>query len=256
MHLNLTSKCNVDIILELGKMVRGAVGDLDSSKNNATPAPGKYSTINEDTSSAVLTVLTNSIEQLLMVSELALHRIGSSEENASAIERSIYTQLIAVVQTLSELVKTDFSPGVNSELVLKTACAVYSTMSHVSKRQGKAIERQFERLCKLLATNLTPPVYTFITHLESANDKDGSKKGKKLKGKTNPDQDVQKVLKRTRTIPTLIFALEQFSKTLMTISKRTKVDLSFGFKPGTSRDFRIKDLNVRYLSISLNSHLI
>ena len=203
MHLNLTSKCNVDIILELGKMVRGAVEDLNSSKNNATPALGKYSTINEDTSSAVLTVLTNAIKQLLMVSELAL------------------------------------------ELVLITACAVYSTMSHVSKRQGKAIERQFERLCKLLATNLTPPVYTFITHLESANDKDGSKKGKKLKGKTNPDQDVQKVLKRTRTIPTLIFALEQFSKTLMTISKRTKVDLSFGFKPGTSRDFRIKDLNVR-----------
>ena len=162
MHLNLTSKCNVDIILELGKMVRGAVGDLDSSKNNATPAPGKYSTINEDTSSAVLTVLTNSIEQLLMVSELALHRIGSSEENASAIERSIYTQLIAVVQTLSELVKTDFSPGVNSELVLKPACAVYSTMSHVSKRQGKAIEKQFERLCKLLATNLTPPDYASL----------------------------------------------------------------------------------------------
>ena len=48
------------------------------------------------------------------------------------------------------------------ELVLKTACAVYSTMSHVSKRQGKAIEKQFERLCKLLATNLTPPDYASL----------------------------------------------------------------------------------------------
>lgn len=239
-HLHLTSKPSPDIILELARNVRSTIGDLNESVNGSTLS-NKFAIINEDTSNVALAIVTASIDHLLVITELAHHRIGTTDDISSPIERTIYARLMTVVSTLSELVRTDFSPGSSSELVLKMACSLYTTMSHVSKRQGKVIDKQFEKLCKLMATNVTPFVYAFISHLEGAQDKESSKKGKKLKAKTDTDQDVQRVLKRTRAIPMLIFALEHFSKNLMTISKKTKIDLSFGFKPGTSRDFRIKE---------------
>ena len=247
-HLHLTSKPSPDIILELARNVRSTIGDLNESVNGSTLS-NKFAIINEDTSNVALAIVTASIDHLLVITELAHHRIGTTDDISSPIERTIYARLMTVVSTLSELVRTDFSPGSSSELVLKMACSLYTTMSHVSKRQGKVIDKQFEKLCKLMATNVTPFVYAFISHLEGAQDKESSKKGKKLKAKTDTDQDVQRVLKRTRAIPMLIFALEHFSKNLMTISKKTKIDLSFGFKPGTSRDFRIKE-NLLNVSVS------
>lgn len=146
------------------------------------------------------------------------------------------------MNTLGELVQTSFSPGPNSELVLKMATTFYTSTCHLIKRQGKVILPQLERLVRAIAIQLTVKVYTFISHIESNEDN-----GRKRK-RGNNGKDGINVLKRTKAIPALIFALEQYSQAVLALSTRTKVDLSFGFKPGTSRDFRIKDdlVNVKF----------
>ena len=156
----------------------------------------------------------------------------------------MYSRVSLLVNTLSELVQTSFSPGPNSELVLKMATTFYTSTGHLIKRQGKAILPQLERLVRAIAVQLTVKVYTFISHIES-----NEENGRKRKRGGN-DKDGIKVLKRTRAVPALIFALEQYSQAVLALSTRTKVDLSFGFKPGTSRDFRIKDdlVNVYFSS--------
>lgn len=49
-----------------------------------------------------------------------------------------------------------------------------------------------------------------------------------------------RVLRETKPIPNLIFAIEQYEKFLIFLSKRSKVNLMQHMKLSTSRDFKIK----------------
>lgn len=49
-----------------------------------------------------------------------------------------------------------------------------------------------------------------------------------------------RVLRETKPIPNLIFAIEQYEKFLIHLSKRSKVNLMQHMKLSTSRDFKIK----------------
>ena len=108
-------------------------------------------------------------------------------------------------------------------------------MGRVTKKQGKVISPHFEKLIKLIATHLTDNTYLFIAHLD--NEKDEEKGVKRKRG----NQTATKMRKSARSIPALVFALEQYSQTVLAVSKKTKTDLSFGYKPGTTRDFKIKN---------------
>ncbi|KAG7246098.1 hypothetical protein CRUP_037867 [Coryphaenoides rupestris] len=48
-----------------------------------------------------------------------------------------------------------------------------------------------------------------------------------------------KLLRETKVIPNLIFSIEQYEKFLITLSKKSKVNLMQHMKLSTSRDFRI-----------------
>lgn len=121
-------------------------------------------------------------------------------------------------------------------------------MSRVTKSQGKVITPYFEKLVKLIATNLTPQAYIFIGHVDKQSNEE---KGTKRK---RGDQSGPNMRKSARSIPALVYALEQYSQTVLAVSKRTKTDLSFGFKLGTTRDFKIKNDKVSvilFLSVSM-----
>lgn len=49
-----------------------------------------------------------------------------------------------------------------------------------------------------------------------------------------------KVLRETKPIPNLVFAIEQYEKFLIQLSKKSKVNLMQHMKLSTSRDFKIK----------------
>lgn len=60
---------------------------------------------------------------------------------------------------------------------------------------------------------------------------------------TDPSQTVSsaqaKLVPETKAIPNLIFSIEQYEKFLITLSKKSKVNLMQYMKLSTSRDFRI-----------------
>lgn len=250
-RLNTRLHSSAGVLLQLARQVRSVIGNLDSSLVVDQAGRAQFATINEDTSCAVLSVISSAVDQLMQITEWAIPRITaateladmvtSSQESITKVQVSVYSQLTLVANTLSELVQTDFSPGLHSETTMKMCICLYTELSRVGRRQAKTILPQFEKLVKNVAVNLTSKVYQFITHLETHNDHGGrtKKTDKKNKKTVSHGKHVQKVLKGSRSIPALIFALETYSRVILAISKKTKVDLSFGFKPGTSRDFRI-----------------
>lgn len=53
------------------------------------------------------------------------------------------------------------------------------------------------------------------------------------------------MLRETKSIPPLIFAIENLERFLMTLGKKCKINLLSGHKLPTSRDFRIKSALVK-----------
>ncbi|CAG2245059.1 FANCI [Mytilus edulis] len=87
-------------------------------------------------------------------------------------------------------------------------------LSLYSSKAGH-LSGRFEKLIKLIGTQLTPYVYSMITYIQA------------------------KVMKQSRTVPNLIFAIETCEKFLIQLTKKSKVNLMEHMKHSTSRDFRI-----------------
>lgn len=71
------------------------------------------------------------------------------------------------------------------------------------------------------------------THQESRNKKKGKKK------EVNQKQKL-KIQRESKMIPNLIFAVEQFERYLIQLSRKSKFDFMQYMKRSTSRDFRIQ----------------
>lgn len=121
-------------------------------------------------------------------------------------------------------------------------------MGRVAKKQGKVILPVFRSLVRAIATQLTANITPFINHLDE-REKQDEKGGVKRKRSDKDAVAPPRLARSARSIPALIFASEQYSQAILAVSKRTKEELSFGFKLGTTRDFRIKidKINVGYL---------
>lgn len=137
---------------------------------------------------------------------------------------------------------------------------IIQTMGRVAKKQ-KAVLPSFRTLVRAIALQLTKNLNAFIAHLD---DKQVQEKGVKRK---KGDKEVAPRMDRcARSIPALTYASEQYNQAILGVSKRTKEDLSFGSKLGTTRDFRIKADKVNVMlnflffyypnSMSTNGHLI
>jgi len=97
-----------------------------------------------------------------------------------------------------------------------------------------------EKLVKLSGSHLTPLCYSFISYIQNKKSQSlkcaGEKKGKAAAVATA----MARVLRETKPIPNLIFAIEQYEKFLIHLSKKSKVNLMQHMKLSTSRDFKIK----------------
>lgn len=94
---------------------------------------------------------------------------------------------------------------------------------------------------KFAGKQLSPVVYKLILYLEECQKQAAeSTQGKKK----NVDSNIlkNKVLRETKMIPKVIFEIEQFSKSVVQLGKKTNVDLAHYVGQGTARDFRILNL--------------
>ncbi|XP_053406526.1 Fanconi anemia group I protein-like [Mercenaria mercenaria] len=180
-------------------------------------------------------------------------------------EKSICTRLGVIVTAFHELVQSALPIGPCTEQLLKVLTRIYGTLTMLVKyylslyasRSGH-LSARFEKLVKLSGTHLTHYCYGLITYIQTSESEnithaapDKGKKKKDDKKKTNTAQSGKaNVMKQTRTIPNLIFAIEQYERYLIQLSKKSKINLMEHMKHSTSRDFRI---NTAVLAESLDN---
>ncbi|MEQ2255795.1 hypothetical protein ILYODFUR_017649 [Ilyodon furcidens] len=183
-------------------------------------------------------------------SQASSDKSGSAEASQAAgqqdpVEKAVTLQLGTLLTALNELVQTALLPGNVTVTLLRELSRTYTILTTLVKyyiqvcaSQHGSLPNRFEKLVKLSGSHLTPQCYSFITYAQSGESSTGDDKKKKKRNEVNTAASA-KLLRETKAIPNLIFSIEQYEKFLITLSKKSKVNLMQYMKLSTSRDFRI-----------------
>uniref|UniRef100_A0A8C5CU79 FA complementation group I n=1 Tax=Gadus morhua TaxID=8049 RepID=A0A8C5CU79_GADMO len=159
------------------------------------------------------------------------------------VEKAMTVQLGTLLTALNELVQTALLPGGGTDTLLRALSRTYTTLTTLVKyyiqvctSQPGALPTRFEKLVRLSGSHLTPQCYSFITFVQTGELAGNDKKKKR---RDEASMVTAKLLRETKAIPNLIFSIEQYEKFLITLSKKSKVNLMQYMKLSTSRDFRI-----------------
>ncbi|XP_055955282.1 Fanconi anemia group I protein [Patella vulgata] len=194
-------------------------------------------------------------------SDTSISQSGDDLPNATqqeTREKSICSRYGVIIVGYYELVQSALPSGICTDIMLKSLTKLYTSLSVLvkyyislyTKKTGHLTSR-FEKLIKLIGSKLSPCVYAFITyiqalekeHIQQAADHIKTKKDKKKPVNTNIPTG--KVIKQTKMIPNLIYAIEVFEKFLIQLTKKSKVNLMDNVKMSTARDFRINKAAVQ-----------
>nr|XP_040017932.1 Fanconi anemia group I protein isoform X4 [Gasterosteus aculeatus aculeatus] len=210
---------------------------------------------------------------------LRSRRVGEATQTAGQqdpTEKAVTLQLGTLLTALNELVQTALLPGTCTITLLRELSRTYTTLTTLVKyyiqacaSQHSALPARFEKLVsrrcpssrlallilqlvslsmfsflllqvKLSGSHLTPQCYSFITYAQNGEFGGGGADDKKKKKRNEVNAAPSaKLLRETKAIPNVIFSIEQYEKYLITLSKKSKVNLMQYMKLSTSRDFRI-----------------
>ncbi|NXY48235.1 FANCI protein, partial [Ceuthmochares aereus] len=229
------------------------------------------------------------IKKLASLRSDASEDFSQAPNETQALEKGIILQLGTLLTVYHELVQTALPAGSCVDTLLRSLSKTYAILTSLVKHYIQAcrstsntIPGRLEKLVsvngfleemahclelggtttsvslqvKLSGSHLTPQCYSFITyvqniHSESLSFAEEKKKKKKDDEAAAVSTVMAKVLRDTKPIPNLIFAIEQYEKFLIHLSKKSKVNLMQYMKLSTSRDFRI---NASMLDSVLQEH--
>lgn len=156
----------------------------------------------------------------------------------------IEIRLSSVVTILSKTMSAPLPTLFDVELRLLVK--VYKTHAALAKAKWTdkeivdGVSDTYDGLIMNLGTNLTPNVYKLITYAQNAERERAAEDQGSRKRKLASSKKAATVSKHLRTIPTLIYEIEQFEQWLIKIVKKSKVNLMKYCKRSTARDFRIQ----------------
>ncbi|KAJ8921771.1 hypothetical protein NQ315_008396 [Exocentrus adspersus] len=254
------------VSLNIFQHISACIGDNTGVLMQEDEDSEKLSIINEATVHNILLSLCNNIKSILEDIDSLIARLKSEYnilifpgvenaekrmENLRKKELGVCCQICFVVTVLTNLSNLAIESGNESESVFKNILLLFSTLTLLTKhfiaRSSKvnlAFQRaRFERLVKLAGKQLAPAVYKFILHIDESQKQkvDPAQKKKTVESSTLKSR----VLRETRLIPKVIYEIEQFSKYVFQLSNKTKVDLAKYIGQGISRDFRIKEAELK-----------
>ncbi|XP_010737170.3 Fanconi anemia group I protein isoform X1 [Larimichthys crocea] len=259
-NLHILYKSPVGLLLELSQDIHSQLGDIDQDVE--VEKQSHFAIVNMKTATTAALLVLSQVDRVLdevdwliarKKSQTATDKSGSGEPTQTAgqqdpIEKAVTLQLGTLLTALNELIQTALLPGTCTITLLRELTRTYSILTTLVKyyiqvcaSQHGALPARFEKLVKLSGSHLTPQCYSFITYAQSGEFSGGGaddKKKKKRKDEVNTAASA-KLLRETKAIPNLIFSIEQYEKYLITLSKKSKVNLMQYMKLSTSRDFRI-----------------
>uniref|UniRef100_UPI0037E9ACE8 Fanconi anemia group I protein n=1 Tax=Semicossyphus pulcher TaxID=241346 RepID=UPI0037E9ACE8 len=257
--LHVLYKSPVSLLLELCQDIHSQLGDIDQDVE--VEKQSHFAIINMKTATTAALLVLSQVDKVLdevdwliarKKSQTPSDKSGSGEATQNAgqqdpIEKAVTLQLGTLLTALNELVQTALLPGTCTITLLRELSRTYTILTTLVKyyiqvcaSQHGALPARFEKLVKLSGSHLTPQCYSFITYAQSGELSGGGAddKKKKKRNEANPAASA-KLLRETKAIPNLIFSIEQYEKFLITLSKKSKVNLMQYMKLSTSRDFRI-----------------
>ncbi|XP_007479412.1 Fanconi anemia group I protein isoform X2 [Monodelphis domestica] len=256
--LHVLCKSPVSLLRDLSQDIHGQLGDLD--QDIEVEKPNHFAMVNLRTAAPTVCLqVLSQAEKVLeevdwLITKLKGHvgRESLAEEASQegspqqALEKAAILQLGTLLTAFHELVQTALPSGSCVDGLLRNLSRVYTILTALVKyylqvcRSSGGIPNRMEKLVKLSGSHLTPQCYAFISYVQNIQNESLSFAGEKKKEKIAAvSTAMARVLRETKPIPNLIFAIEQYEKFLIHLSKKSKVNLMQYMKLSTSRDFRI-----------------
>ncbi|KAK4821503.1 hypothetical protein QYF61_021011 [Mycteria americana] len=254
-------KSPVSLLRELAQDIHACLGDIDQDVE--VESRSHFAIVNAKTAAPTVCLLVlGQADKVLEEVDWLIKKLTSlgsetSEDSSQAsnqtqaLEKGVILQLGTLLTVYHELVQTALPAGSCVDTLLRSLSKTYAILTSLIKHYIQAcrstsntIPGRLEKLVKLSGSHLTPQCYSFITyvqniHSESLSFAEEKKKKKKEDEAAAISTVMAKVLRETKPIPNLIFAIEQYEKFLIHLSKKSKVNLMQYMKLSTSRDFRI-----------------
>ncbi|XP_077174007.1 Fanconi anemia group I protein isoform X2 [Paroedura picta] len=255
--LHALIKNPISILREFAQDIHAQLGDIDQDLE--VEHQSHFTVVNTKTAAptACLLILSQAEKALeevdwlinKMKSLLGSDTADTSQADSAAqpLEKAIILQLGTLLNMYHELVQAVLPAGSCVDTLLRSVCKMYTTLTslvkyylQVCRSTSGGIPGRLEKLVRLSGSHLTPQCYAFITYVQS----EASEEKKKDKLAAEASSVMAKVLRETKPIPNLIFAIEQYENFLIHLSKKSKVNLMQYMKLSTSRDFRINVSNL------------
>nr|XP_011750581.1 Fanconi anemia group I protein isoform X2 [Macaca nemestrina] len=256
--LHVLYKSPVILLRDLSQDIHGHLGDIDQDVE--VEKTNHFAIVNLRTAAPTICLLVLSqAEKVLEEVDWLITKLKGqvsqetvSEEASSQttlpnqpVEKAIVMQLGTLLTFFHELVQTALPSGSCVDTLLKDLCKMYTTLTALVRyylqvcQSSGGIPKNMEKLVKLSGSHLTPVCYSFISYVQNKS-KSLNYTGEKKEKLATVATAMARVLRETKPIPNLIFAIEQYEKFLIHLSKRSKVNLMQHMKLSTSRDFKIK----------------
>ncbi|XP_037538637.1 Fanconi anemia group I protein isoform X2 [Nematolebias whitei] len=255
--LHVLYKSPASLLLELCQDIHSQLGDIDQDVE--VEKRSHFAVVNMKTATTATLLVLSQVDKVLDEVDWLIARkknqtsdkSGSAEDSQAPgqqdpVEKAVTLQLGTLLTALNELVQTALQLGTCTLTLLRELSRTYTTLTTLVKyyiqmcsNQHAALPARFEKLVKLSGAHLTPQCYSFITYAQNGEFGGGSDEKKKKKRNEVNSVASTKLLRETKAIPNLIFSIEQYEKYLITLSKKSKVNLMQYMKLSTSRDFRI-----------------
>ncbi|CAH8837874.1 unnamed protein product [Trichobilharzia szidati] len=179
-------------------------------------------------------------------------------------EEALCLRLIGLGEILAQLLQTALpAPSAHIDTLLEIGASVFNLLGRLTKYYLRIVRLRygrfpiiFERLVRVYGREVAPRAYELFSYIQNAESEKvkGFQEAKSLKKKPSGKSDcetkkqtssgipqalISRSIKDSRLIPQLIYAIEQYERFLMQLSKKSKVNLMRNVKLSTSRDFRI-----------------
>ncbi|PNJ62071.1 FANCI isoform 14, partial [Pongo abelii] len=255
--LHVSYKSPVILLRDLSQDIHGHLGDIDQDVE--VEKTNHFAMVNLRTAAPTVCLLVLSQAEKVLeevdwlitklkgqVSQETLSKASSQATIPNQpVEKAIIMQLGTLLTFFHELVQTALPSGSCVDTLLKDLCKMYTTLTALVRyylqvcQSSGGIPKNMEKLVKLSGSHLTPLCYSFISYVQNKS-KSLNYTGEKKEKPAAVATAMARVLRETKPIPNLIFAIEQYEKFLIHLSKKSKVNLMQHMKLSTSRDFKIK----------------
>uniref|UniRef100_M3ZFI5 FA complementation group I n=1 Tax=Xiphophorus maculatus TaxID=8083 RepID=M3ZFI5_XIPMA len=220
--LQVLYKTPASLLLELCQDIHSQLGDIDQDVEVEKQC--HFAIVNMKTATTAALLVLTQVDRVLDEVDwlIARKKSQTTAGQQDPVEKAVTLQLGTLLTALNELVQAALLPGNCTITLLRELSRTYTTLTTLVKYVTSRCVP-----VKLSGSHLTPQCYSFITYAQVYN-RDKCEANSRAK-----------LLRETTAIPNLIFSIEQYEKYLITLSKKSKVNLMQYMKLSTSRDFRI-----------------